>query len=92
MSTAIRDLDIDWTGETTIVNASTDPDTGGTDVKCPCGWRALIGEQPNTYSSTSQLLRSIARAGEHAATHDGGVYLIVRDAAGEIVNEGRVIP
>lgn len=84
--------DVDWTGENTIINASTDPDVGGTEVGCPCGWRALIGEHPGIHASPAQLLTSIARAGQHAATHDGGVHLIIRDAAGDIVNEGRVIP
>lgn len=83
---AIEDLGIDWTDATTVIHGSTDPDTGGTDVQCPCGWRALIGEAPQPPAWA--MPRSITAAREHATTHGaGGICTLIRDTAGEIVHE-----
>lgn len=83
-ATAIEDLDIDWAGSTTIVHASTATDTGGTDVQCPCGWRALIGEAPGP---NAHMPRTMRAAYDHSRTHEGQVYVIVRNTDGEIVRE-----
>lgn len=84
-----RVLDVDWTGSTVLVHGNIAVGTGGTEVDCPCGWRALIGETPTLTHPASQwrMPSAVRRAREHAATHHGDVYCIVRNALGDIVKE-----